>query len=286
MNSRRSNCLDRLVGHDLTTLMQGPIMSVSSATPHTPFAGSEPVTVDTDIRTHMLGTYAALRRLIAVVTAVFLLTLTGYRVFGHDPVKRESISSYYYHDNVDFRMKDVFVGALTSVALLLLAYQGYTDRENWTLNIAGTGLLCVVAFPMDWDPNTNSPGEMTIRGYVHYASAVTFFLSLGYVGLYRAHDTLGLLPDGMQKTLFKNLYRITGFFMVAVPVLAVVLVLRGYGGWIYVVEYFGVTVFLVYWLVKSYEMKVSLLETVSGVQAAEVRAVGPSGKKPGGDGAA
>jgi hypothetical protein len=236
---------------------------------------SEPVTVDTDIRTHMLATYGALRRLIAVVTAMFLFTLSGYRQFGHDSTTRESISAYYYHKNDDFRMKDVFVGALTSVGLLLLAYQGYTNRENWALNIGGSSLLLVVMFPMDWDLANNCPGELTNRGRLHYASAVTFFLMLGYVGLYRAHDTLGLLPNGPQKTIFKNLYRITGCLMWAVPCIAILPPRIGIAVSLYEVEYLGVFSFLIYWVVKSYEMKASLTETVHGIQRAEKYAVGP-----------
>ena len=49
------------------------------------------------------------------------------------------------------------------------------------------------------------------------------------------------------------------------------------GGWVYVVEYFGVAVFLVYWVCKSREMKVSRTETPPGLGEAEARAVGPGG---------
>ncbi|QJW94547.1 hypothetical protein [Frigoriglobus tundricola] len=230
-----------------------------------------PVTVDRDIRTHMLATYASLRRLIAVATAAFLITLAGYRYVGHDPVHRDSISAYYYHHNGDVRMKDLFIAALSSVGLLLVAYQGYTDRENWALNTGGVALLGVVAFPMDWDLATDSSGELTIRGGVHYTCAVTFFLSLGYVCLYRAQDTLGLIPVQAQRT-YRNLYRITGFFMWTVPAVALLLRWIGYDGWVYVVEYFGVSVFLIYWIVKSVEMRVSLTETPQGLAEAEARA--------------
>jgi hypothetical protein len=255
-----------------------PTVSVRRDTPHpTPEPGAPPVTVDRDVRTHMLGTYASLRRLMAAVTAAFLITLAGYRHFGHDSTTRDSISAYYHHHNDDVRMKDVFVATLTSVGLLLIAYQGYTDRENLALNIAGAALVGVVVFPMDWDAANNRPGEMTDRSGRHYGCAVLFFLSLGYVGLYRAHDTLGLLRTEALRMLYRNLYRITGFFLLTVPAVAVALSLAGYGGWVYVIEYFGVFVFLVYWVVKSFEMRASLAETPPRVKEAEERAVGPEG---------
>ncbi len=238
------------------------------------------VTVDLDIHAHMLATYASLRLLIALVTFAFLFTLAGYREFGGDSVNRHSISAYYYHDNTGFRMKDVFVGALTAVGLLLMAYQGFTDRENWALNISGVALLCVVAFPMSWNADKKMAGDLEAIGRVHYASAIAFFFSLGYVVLYRSHDTLGLLPDGPRKMAFKNLYRITGTFMWAVPAIAIALEWTKNDDWVYIVEYFGVFVFVVYWVVKSYEMKLNLGETRDGVREAAERTVGPQKYPP------
>jgi hypothetical protein len=65
--------------------------------------------------------------------------------------------------------------------------------------------------------------------------------------------------------------------MWAVPVVAIMLYLVGYDGWVYVIEYFGVAVFLAYWVVKSYEMKASLVETREGLREAAERTVGPGG---------
>lgn len=213
-----------------------------------------------DIHTHMLGTYVSLRRLIAVVTAGFLLTLWGYRLSGHEEVPRHSISAYYHHDNTGIRMKDVFVGALVTVGLLLVAYQGYTDRENWALNLGGVALLFVVFCPMEWPPNeTIALG--TVRETIHYASALVFFGSLAYVCMLRARDTLRFMHSETRKRVYRNLYRLTGALMIGLPLSAIGLYFLDEQSWVYTVEYLGVAVFLVYWLIKSAELEGTRLET-------------------------
>lgn len=214
-----------------------------------------------DIKDHMLSTYVSLRRLIVVVTLAFLVTLSAYRLSGHE-TNRNSISAYYYHDNTGFRMKDVFVGALTSVALLLIAYQGYTDREKWALDLAGMALLGVVAFPMDWPPDEHrksSPIEI-----VHYSAAALFYLAISYVCLLRAHDTLEAMRNEQRKAMFRQLYRLTGALLLMIPLTT--LVLRQFAWWLYGVEYAGVIVFLAYWVIKSFEMRLTRLETEEKVE--------------------
>src|SRR4051812_22581102 len=94
------------------------------------------------ISVHMMHTYRSLRRLLVVVTTVFLGTLLAYRASGQDhdgqvSVVRNSISAYYHHDNRDVPIGDLFVGALSAAGLLLITYQGYRDRESLALTIAG-----------------------------------------------------------------------------------------------------------------------------------------------------
>lgn len=215
-----------------------------------------------DIKDHMLGTYVSLRRLIVVVTVAFLVTLSAYRLSGHERPNRNSISAYYHHDNRGFPMNDVFVGALTSVALLLIAYQGYTDREKWALDVAGIALLGVVAFPMDWPadpPRPSSPVEIA-----HYSAAAVFYLAVSYVCLLRAHDTLRAMHNEQRKAMFKQAYRVTGLMLLAIP--ATTLVLRQFAWWLYGVEYAGVVVFLAYWLIKGFELRLTQLETEEKVE--------------------
>src|SRR4051794_8756861 len=162
---------------------------------------------------HMLRTYASLRWLIALVTLAFLATLWTYRDSGHDTQPRNSISAYYHHDNRGFRMKDVFVAAFCAVGVLLVAYKGFTWRETWALTLAGVALLLVVYFPMDWPPIDDAvPVEKrpptSEQALIHYSCALLFFFTLGYVCLFRAHDTLGYLRFQILASAYRRLYRL------------------------------------------------------------------------------
>ena len=166
-------------------------------------------------------------------------------------------------------MSDVFVGALAAVGFLLIAYQGYTDREKWALNVVGGALLLVVACPMEWPVNKDSFWPTTVVGTMHVAAAVLFFLSIGYVCLFRARDTLGETqkrnPRG--RTIYTGLYWLTGTLMVLTPPLARLVDHFGDPArktWVYWLEYFGVTVFLSYWVIKNFELEWFELETPRG----------------------
>ena len=221
-----------------------------------------------DLGVHMQLTYTSLRRLIAAVTLLFLLVLVGYHLSGVDPVGRASISAYYHHDNLGFRMRDLFIGCLTAVALMLVAYQGYTPQESRVLNAGGLLLLGVVAFPMEWPPTTTwHPQSGTV--WVHYTCAVLFFFCLGYVSLFRARDTLRATTTLAARGHFVRLYKATGYLMGVVPALAfAVFLARVFGrevrAGVFWVEAAGVFAFLAFWVIKSYEIETSGLERLPG----------------------
>ena len=233
--------------------------------------------VDVDIKQHMLSTYVWLRRLMALVTGLFLAVLVYYRVEGGEP-PRASISAYYYHNLVDLPMRDVFVATLFAIGLLLIAYQGYTNWENRFLNVGGFALLAVVFFPMD-EPTV--AGELSNRARVHYVSALVFFGSLAVVSIFFSRRTLEHETSETRKKLFERLYMLTGGLMMCVPVVAIAL----HYGWklqstVFWVEFVGVTAFLLYWVVKSFELQLSRVETVPGVERLEAEAVtAPDAKK-------
>jgi hypothetical protein len=226
---------------------------------------------------HMLRTYAALRRVLAVVTILFLLALAGYRLAVHfhafaDPMPRNSVSAYYYHDNTGLPMRDLFVGVLCGVGVLLIAYQGYSKLENWLLNSAGAFIILVVFFPMDWPPSGESEvadlPPHTLHAKVHYTCAVGFFLCLALVCWFCAADTLAFVRDETRRARYRNCYRAIGACMAAVPPLAIGLALAKRPDAVYIVECAGVLVFWLYWLAKSGELRTSQLETPAHIREA------------------
>lgn len=215
-----------------------------------------------DIRTHMLATYKALRWSMAGVAAVFLVSLAVYKAFGQDPERRDSISAYYHHTNQDVPMQVLFAGTFAAIGLLLIAYQGYTDLENWVLNVAGAALLGVLLFPMDWPIDPAVP--QSVREKIHIGCAVVFFLGIAYVSLFRAHDTLDHMTDRARARLYRNLYLATGVLMALVPAIWLAVYLAQVKSHVYVVEFCGVYFFLSFWVIKNIELR-----SAGGVEKAE-----------------
>lgn len=85
-------------------------------------------------------TYSTLRWLLVLLPAVlFVVTVGTALVQGH---LEESISAYYGGP-----VRDVFVGVLIAVAVLLVAYQGETTMEDYNLNGAGFYAIFVALVP-------------------------------------------------------------------------------------------------------------------------------------------
>jgi hypothetical protein len=226
--------------------------------PDTP--GLKTAAVDSDIRQHMLTTYVWLRRMMAIITGLFLIVLLWYRYEGGEP-PRDSISAYYHHEKsakLDLPMRDVFIAVLSSIALLLVSYQGYTDGENRLLNLGGFGLLCVVFFPMD-HPNSSEPASR--RATVHAVSALVFFGSIALVSIFYARNTLALVSTEARRKHYLRAYRLTGALMIALPIAAVVTAqVMKLTSTVFWVEVAGVAAFLAYWLIKSLELANTRLE--------------------------
>lgn len=114
--------------------------------------------------THRL-TYSSLRWLLALLPGVlFVVTVATAIVQGH---LEGSISAYYGGP-----VRDVFVGVLLAVAVLLVAYQGATTLEDYNFNGAGfyaafvalvpTGLvenLAGLRAGLELSPEGVTPGE-------------------------------------------------------------------------------------------------------------------------------
>ena len=147
-------------------------------------------------------------------------------------------------------MRDVFVGILFAVGVILFLYQGVTKLEDYALNLAGLLAVGIALFPTQW------PGTSAQAGRLHQAFAVAFFLCIGYVAVFRAGDTLPLIPDEATRKRYRLLYQVVGWAMVGGPVLAFVLALlpalTKYK--IFFIEAAGIYAFGFYWAIKTREL--------------------------------
>jgi len=157
-------------------------------------------------------------------------------------------------------MRNWFVGNLFFVGAAMFLMKGFSNWENWALNIAGIAAPCVALFPMEWPCRT--PG-FTIHS-LHFPAAVTFFVCAGFTCIFCSEKTLKQIqnPGGKYNKViaaFRLTYRTLGTAMVALPVLAWIFAYNsGHEGfWL---EMAGVSAFGAYWLVKTVELRWSQVE--------------------------
>ena len=177
--------------------------------------------ISDDERERLLKTISAsyflLRRGLAIIALAFPIALWLGGGIDH---LQSSISAYYhFHDTGNGpspygtgRMRDVFVGVLWTIGAFLFFYKGYSRKEDWVLNVAGIGAVLVALFPMDWP---GEPGSTT--NFVHFTSAVVFFLAIAYVCGFCSGDTLRIISDDARRRRFKRTYAVLGALMFVLP---------------------------------------------------------------------
>lgn len=185
-----------------------------------------------------------------------------------------SISAYYHSD-----ARDVFVGALWAIGLGLIAYKGFSRREDWALNIGGVLACCVALFPMPPEDAlrctlagdipahlaTSSLYDRTswqvLQAKLHFPAAVSFYIALGFVMMFCSHHTLHLVP-AQRRRWYLAAYPALGALFVGSMVAAFVLmkfVIRPEevcrDRWVFWVEVAGIVPFAAYWFIKTMECK-------------------------------
>ncbi|MGE5113968.1 MAG: hypothetical protein ACM3JB_24160 [Acidobacteriaceae bacterium] len=218
---------------------------------------SDPDLGPQDLQQHILSTYINIRVGIATLGIIFpfLLWIGGHLYAG---LPLQGSMSAYYHAVGDHgrSMRDWFVGLLFVVGLFLYLYKGYGRAENWALNIGGLLAVGVAIFPMPWD--TAKTQWITRHGFC----AVGLFLSIAFVALFCADDTLDLIYDtnipnpARVIAHLKLLYKLIGFAMIALIAIAYLLnTIFETDFRTFWVEAAGILSFGAYWLVKSWELK-------------------------------
>ncbi len=120
--------------------------------------------------------YRALRLfigLIAVVLPIALPLVAGHWSFDNF---LPSMSDYY-HDNP----RDLFVGSLSGIAILLFAYNGRAKTDLQLSKIAGVFALGVAFFPVA--PDLATPHEQAL-GVIHNICALGLFIILALFCLF------------------------------------------------------------------------------------------------------
>jgi hypothetical protein len=218
------------------------------------------------LQDHVLGTYFNLRY--GIVLSGFglpiILAVVG-KILGI-PLQG-SISAYYYatasapicsqmpSEWPAGTLRTEFVGILIAVGAFLYLYKGFSRSENIALNLAGIFAVGVALFPTAWPP-CGQPERITVHGTL----AVLFFLSIAYVCLFRARDTLSLVDDPTRRERYDRSYKSLGTLMVVSPLAAMIVSdfftpPGGQSSRVFYIEAFGAWAFAAYWFVKSRELR-------------------------------
>ncbi|MDM0110884.1 hypothetical protein QTI66_01925 [Variovorax sp. J22R133] len=203
---------------------------------------------------HVFDTYISLRVGMAYIAFAFPIVVVGVGLlFDRGLPIQDSLSAYYWATNTGFNpSRIVFVGGLFAVGAFLYLYKGFTREENLALNAAAIFAVGVACFPMKW--TCDGCGGWTPHGLCAFG----LFGCLVYVVWFRARDTLKYLPEGVSQTPYKLKYAIIGFFMLASPVIALIIQWTvGENKFVIAVEALGIWAFASYWLVKGKELSLS-----------------------------
>jgi hypothetical protein len=126
--------------------------------------------------------YVYFRIFIGWIGIVFPFVLLAGRLLFDRAQLLPSISDYNY----SYSMRNVFVGGLVAIGMLLIAYK-YERVDNVASTLAGLAAMGVAFFPTTptpTSPNQTPTHNEVLVGDAHFAFAIIFFLILAYMALF------------------------------------------------------------------------------------------------------
>jgi hypothetical protein len=155
-----------------------------------------------DPQLNLTYSYLALRKAVGWIGILLPFTMvTGVMLIFRGEAILKSISLYYYSG-----MRDVFVGAISAIALFLLFYRGYDRVDNWAGNFAGYFALGIAFFP------TTKEGPLNWIGIIHLICASAFFIIIAGFSLFLF--TRRALRPTKRKLTRNKIYVICGLVII------------------------------------------------------------------------
>lgn len=143
------------------------------------------------------------RRSVGVCGLILPIALGPVGWFAFGVPFQENMSSY-----VHTPLRDVFVGLLFSIGVLLFIYRGRDRLENWTANLASAFAIGLALFPLD--PGSDPLAQRSLVGFLHTVCGAGFFLVLAVYSLWHFPTRRGVarrgapLPQSEQETVVKS----------------------------------------------------------------------------------
>ena len=161
---------------------------------------------------------------------------------------QDSISAYYFTRNME---RNLFVGILITVAVILVLYEGYSKVEDRVLSFAGIMAAGIALFPTGTHQFEILPSlPITPHGFC----AVIFFGSIFYVCIFCSKNTLIYIKDPTKKRHYEIIYKILASCMIMAIIIAVVGKTIHFDKYIFWVEAIGNWSFSLFWYFKTREV--------------------------------
>jgi hypothetical protein len=212
----------------------------------------------TELQDHIYKTYFSLRRGLCFLAFVFPLLLLLIGLWKDIPFQA-SISDYYFafapQDSKlrDFPGRVVFVGILFALGFFLILYRGFSKTKDQALDIAGLSLLVIALFPTQTPSYCDNCGSNTYS-VVHNAAGGILFLCTAFVAWACSEETLVQMPDPPRR-YFRTGYDALAAAMFVLPIAVFVMAsILKIPEKIFIVEYVGIAVFALFWLLKTIEL--------------------------------
>jgi hypothetical protein len=160
-------------------------------------------------------------------------------------------------------MRDWFVGNLFFIGAAMLLIKGFSNFEDFLLNLAGIFVICVALISVPW---SSAPVPRFSLHWFHQPCAILFFVCVGLTCEFCSGKTLKYVPvrpvHGRSRAFFRNWYHVFAIIMIAAPIIAfyVGLSVGHRGFWL---EAASVAAFGLYWLFKTWELSDSDIERKS-----------------------
>lgn len=172
--------------------------------------------------------YLAVRRAIGALGTLLPSAVVLVSIIGGEHELRLSISNYYYSP-----ARDIFVGTLCSIGILLICYRGYDLTDRGLTTAAGFAAIGVAMFPVE---------DGRLVGGCHLTSAGVLFTAMAALCLLQFKKGSG--------TIEKPVYRICGYTIMAM--LASIFISEAVGSKnIFWQEMLAIETFGFAWLVKG-----------------------------------
>ena len=169
----------------------------------------------TDPQESLVLSYLSLRKAVGIIGVALPFVLVFGNMILKGPGIERSISSYYYTD-----LGNVFVGSLCAIGVFLLSTRGYDRRDRIAGYLACIFAVGVALFPTTPQRDATSPDKFI--GILHYTFAALLFLTFAFFCLKLFTETDKKKSPTRRKLQRNNVYRVSGFVILACILLIVV----------------------------------------------------------------